>query len=287
MIPQPGGGYKVVSPSELAQTAAQPSATPQQPAQPQLDTETTDPQTGRREGFLKSLPPQAQAYIKKVADYEVDPRTTSIKGGMREKLMSAVSNYDPTYNQNEFGVRAKAMKDFGTGQQGNIVRSFDVAIDHLETLQRAADAMHNGDSRLLNEMRNRWRTQTGSDLPTNFKALVPIVSGEIAKAVVGSNNALADREELRGPLNAAGSPAVISGVIGGYKALMGGQLKGLKKQYEETTGKKNFDSRIRESTRKALLGDGVKAPPNVGDVQDGHRFKGGDPASPSSWEKVQ
>ena len=43
---------------------------------------------------------------------------------------------------------------------------------------------------------------------------------------------------------------------------MGGQLKGLKKQYEETTGKKNFDTRIRENTRKILSGgnEGQKGP---------------------------
>jgi hypothetical protein len=27
--------------------------------------------------------------------------------------------------------------------------------------------------------------------------------------------------------------------------------------------------------------------PKPGDVQDGYRFKGGDPASPDSWEQVQ
>lgn len=243
--------------------ASQPSASPP-------DLTAVDPKTGRREAWLNSQSPDVQAYIKKIADYEIDPRTTSIKGGHREQVLSAVAQYDPTYNQNDFGARAKAIRDFGTGQQGNIVRSFDVAIDHLDTLQRAADAMQNGNTRLINELRNKWREQTGSDLPTNFKALVPIVSGEIAKAVVGSQNALADREELRAGLKTSSSPDQLSGVITGYKALMAGQLKGLRKQYEETTGKKNFDSRVRESTRKAILSDdGGKADVTI----DGYRIK--------------
>jgi hypothetical protein len=279
------GGYSLVDPTSLG-APAQPQQVPQtapnvaqatppqggsdvvppvqpvQPAQPvqQPDPDTVDPKTGRREGYLQSLDPGVRDYIKKVADYEIDPRTTSVKGGMREKLMSAVAKYDPAYNQNEFGTRAKAMKDFSTGTQGNIIRSFDVAIDHLDTLQKAATAMQNGDTRLINSIRNKWREETGSDLPTNFQSLVPLVSGEIAKAVIGSNNALSDREELRNLLKAANSPGQISGTIQSYKALMSGQLKGLKKQYEQTTGKKDFDSRIRDATRNELE-SGTKAAP--------------------------
>jgi hypothetical protein len=221
-----------------------------------VDITAVDPQTGRRENWLKSQPPDVQAYIKKIADYEIDPRTTSIKGGHREQVLSAVAQYDPTYDQNSFGSRAKAIRDFATGTQGNAVRSFDVAIDHLDTLQKYSDALKSGDVRLINSLRNKWLTETGSALPTNVQAVAPIVGAEVSKAIIGSNNALADREELRKPLQIANSPEQISGAIQGYKGLMAGQLKGLKKQYEDTTGKKDFDSRVREATRTALLGEG-------------------------------
>lgn len=244
----------------MATDASQPAAT---------DLTAIDPKTGRREDWLKGQSPDVQAYVKKVADYEIDPRTTSVKGGHRERLLSAVAQYDPTYNQNEFGSRAKAIKDFSTGPQGNIIRSFDVAIDHLDTLQKAATAMKNGNMKLLNEVRNTWRNQTGSDLPTNFQALVPLVSGEIAKAVIGSNNALSDREELRTNLKAANSPDQITGVITGYKGLMSGQLKGLRKQYEQTTGRKDFDSRLREHTLKELAGSDKAGPVTI----DGYTIK--------------
>lgn len=284
LIPQPGGGYANVDPramgSQVPSSAKvvgdaegvasglydQPAAPGQRPpmqgdqpqgqpqGQPTLDLNAVDPNTGRREGWLQSQPPEVQAYIKKVADYEVDPRTSSIKGGKREQLMSAVANYDPTYDQNNFGSRAKAIKDFATGPQGNSVRSFDVAIDHLDTLQRYAKAMNSGDSRLINTIRNQWREATGSELPTDVRAVAPIVGAEVSKAIIGSNNALADREELRRPLALSSSPEQLSGAIGAYKDLMAGQLKGLKKQYEDTTGKKNFNDRVREGTRNALLG---------------------------------
>lgn len=236
--------------------ASAPQTAQPQPAQSPADLDAVDPKTGRRENWLKAQAPDVQDYIKKVADYEADPRTSSTKGGHREQIMSAVAKYDPTYDVKEFGSRAKAVKDFGTGQQGNSIRSFDVAIDHLDTLKRYTKALDSGDIRALNSLRNAWLQETGNPLPTNVQAIAPIVGAEVSKAIIGSNNALADREELRKPLALANSPAQVLGAIDSYQALMGGQLKGLKKQYEDTTGRKNFDSRIRENTRNVLLGGG-------------------------------
>jgi hypothetical protein len=45
-----------------------------------------------------------------------------------------------------------------------------------------------------------------------FQAVAPIVGAEVSKAIIGSNNALADREELRLNLDFF-SPAQLSGAI--------------------------------------------------------------------------
>lgn len=286
LVKQPGGSYTSVDPKTLAGGATAPAAAPAAPGAvpapapaapgsppaaagtppaavpgapatppaPAADVNAVDPTTGRREAWLKSQSPDVQAYIKKIADYEIDPRTTSIKGGHREQVLSAVAQYDPTYDQNTFGSRSKAIKDFSTGAQGNSIRSFDVAIDHLDTLQKYAKALDSGNIRAINAIRNAWLSETGSTLPTNVQAVTPIVGAEVSKAIIGSNNALADREELRKPLNNANSYEQIAGAAGAYKDLMAGQLKGLKKQYEDTTGKKDFDNRIRENTRNVLFG---------------------------------
>ena len=52
---------------------------------------------------------------------------------------------------------------------------------------------------------------------------------------------MADREAAAKTINAASSPAQLRGAIGTYKKLMQGQLGGLKQQYEQTTGKKDFE----------------------------------------------
>lgn len=270
----------------IATSSASPVVPSAAPA-PQANLDAVDPATGRREAWLNAQSPMERAYIKKIADYEIDPRTTSTRGGMRENVLSSVAQYDPTYNQNEFGTRAKAMKDFGTGPLGNSVRSFDVGISHLDILQKYITALNSGDMPMINSLRNAYLQQTGSSLPTNVQAVGPIVGAEVSKAIIGSNNALADREELRKPLQGNGSPEQMLNSIHAYKEMMGGQLKGLSKQYEDTTGKKNFNSRLSPSTLSQLMPEGAPPPPKVGEIQQGHRYNGGSPADPNSWSAIQ
>ena len=286
--PWPNGEQSAPSPQQIPQgilgagmpSGGGPSSLPQPQVQPQdslasnQDLSAIDQATGRRESYLKSLPTNVREYIKKVADYEIDPRTSSIRGGHRENIMSAVAQYSPGYDQNTFPARGAAVKAFSTGPQGNAVRSFDVAIDHLETVDKLATALGNGDTQAINNLKNIVKEKLGYDAPVNFNAAKSIVGAEIAKAIVGGQNALQDRQELREALTTASSPQQLRGVISSYTALMAGQIKGLKKQYEETTGRKDFDNRLRDATRTRLLGGEGGAPP-TGGVVDYRTYFGG------------
>ena len=277
--PQPGAG-----PSIAQLPAVLPSPTPQvggpQAPQPQaLDTEAIDPETGRREGFLKSLDPSAQDYIKKIADYDADVRSSSVKSGKQSQLIAAVSKYRPDWSESNYPAIAKAKKDFATGQEGRNIRSFDVAADHLDTLKKYVEALnagHNSSSPLLNDIRNRWLKATGNALPTNVEAIGPVVGAEVTKAIIGSNNALADREELRLPLKASNSLPQILESIGGYQDLMAGQMRGLKKQYEDTTQQKDFNKRISPNTRYLMASHGppvrVASPADAAKLEPGTKL---------------
>ena len=140
--------------------------------------------------------------------------------------------------------RGKAIKDFGTGLQGRQVSSFNTAIDHLSTMDKLADALNNGDIKAFNAIGNAFARQTGSAAPSNFDTAKNIVGSEVAKAVAGSNMALKDREEIRDQILAASSPEQLKGVTTTLKQLLGGQLKSLNLQYENTTGRKDFDKKL-------------------------------------------
>ncbi len=262
-------GYRVIDPNQLQGGGGQLAGRPQ-PATalnaggedasipPNARLVQTDP-TGRDLGYLKEIElkygPETAALVKNMADYNVSPTSLSTKGGHREAVLGMASKYDPTFNSQEYPTRQQARVRFSSGPQGDTIRSMNVAIDHLATLHEYADALKNGDVRVINSIGNKFKEQFGYDAPTNFDAVKSIVGAEVSKAIVGSKGALADREEIRTTLNRAGSPDQLVGPIAAYKKLMAGQVKGLKQQYE-ASGLKDFDKKLFPATIKELgLGD--------------------------------
>jgi hypothetical protein len=148
---------------------------------------------------------------------------------------------------------AKTRQDFITGKQGQSVQSMNVAVDHLDTLQEAANALQNGNIPLFNSIGNMYSKNTGSPAVTDFNALKSIVGSEVAKAVAGGATALGDREEIRREIDAANSPQQLHGVIEKYQKLMAGQVRGLRQSYTSSgLTKESFDDKLLPRTKKVL-----------------------------------
>ena len=148
--------------------------------------------------------------------------------------------------------RGKAIKDFSTGIQGRQVNAFNTAIDHLGTMDKLSDALANGDLKAINAVGNVIARQTGQPAPTNFDAAKQIVTAEVIKAVVASGGGVTERQEAERNFSAANSPEMLKGVINTYKQLLGGQLKSLGLQYENTTGRKDFDNKLTGDAKAEL-----------------------------------
>lgn len=155
----------------------------------------------------------------------------------------------------QFKAQQVAIQRFTSGKQGDTIKSFNVLVDHLDTLGDAASALKNGDNRFFNKWKQNWAAQTGGTAPTNFDGVKALVGDEIIKAVVGGAGALADREEVKKDLDRASSPKQLSELVDKYRKLALGQLKGLRKQYEVATGQKNFGDMLLPGTLAALGGN--------------------------------
>lgn len=190
---------------------------------------------------------------KHIADGSMPPMTGQAMrtpGGMR--TMARVYEINPDYDAKNYGTQAKALKDFSTGKQGNTVRSLNVAMDHLDTLSQLGDALRNGNVQSFNKVAQALAEQTGQPAPTSFDAAKKIVSDEVVKAIVGSGGGVSDREEASKAFDKVSSPAQLAGAINTAKRLMRGQLHGLEKQYQESTGRKDFNDRFLSDSARAL-----------------------------------
>jgi hypothetical protein len=205
-------------------------------------------------GAPSTAPGHVPTMAEKIANYEMKPPAS--RSAMYGPLMAEVNRYNPEYDETKYPTIQQARKSFTTGKQGDTVRSMNVAIDHLDTLDEAAKALNNGDLPLFNKITNDYSRNTGSPAVTNFDGIKSIVGSEVAKAVSGAGgSALGDREEIRREIDNANSPQQLAGVIKKYQQLMGGQLNGLRTQYEDT-GLKDFDKKLTPRTRQVLLGAG-------------------------------
>jgi hypothetical protein len=155
-------------------------------------------------------------------------------------------------NKIDNATKTKVNKDFSTGTQGRQVTAFNTAIDHLATMDKLADALNNKDVKAINYLGNIIAKQTGNPAPTNFDAAKQIVTAEIIKAVVASGGGVKERQEAETNIANANSPAQLKGVVNTYTQLMGGQLNSLGLQYENGTGRTDFDKKLTPDAKAAF-----------------------------------
>ena len=174
------------------------------------------------------------------------------KGADGEPIAPADVAGNIVASKQDVNTQTKAVKDFSTGVQGKQVNAFNTAIDHLSTMDKLSDALQNGDTKVINSIANTIASQTGAPAPTNFNAAKQIVTAEVIKAVVASGGGVTERKEAADNFAAASSPAQLKGVINTYKQLLGGQLNSLGLQYENTTGRKDFDKKLTGDAKQAF-----------------------------------
>lgn len=198
------------------------------------------------DAYLKTLDPRIAKTAKMVADGDMPwPSGFALKYPYWQNVIAAAQTYDPTTNGNRF----PAVKAFNTGKQGDLMRSLDVSTQHLDVLGDLSTALANGDTKLINKAKNSWREQFGEEAPSDFNTAKEIVANEVVKSIVGGQNAVADRAKAQATFDAAKSPEQLAGSVKTVKSLMKGQIDGLKQQYENSTGRKDFYNRLTPKTR--------------------------------------
>lgn len=197
--------------------------------------------TGVMPTGISRNPQRAQAIMSAAHDYGAS------KGLSDGDIATTMSQNAQNYKSGQ-----TALTNFDQGKLGNQTRSFSVGLSHLDTLTHAVNALGNGDNQTFNAVKNTIANWTGKAAPSNFNGVRDIVADEIVKAVVGSSGGVGDREGLKSTISQAQSPQQLLGIIGKYKELMAGQLRGLQQQYQVSTGRNDFTARLSPAAQTLL-----------------------------------
>ena len=193
-----------------------------------------------------------KSIAQQILDYEASPPvgpSTGTKLAIMNEVNRLAAEQGRTFNAGNFAIASK----FNNSMSGKALKSINTAVDHLDTLQEAANELKNGQTPAFNKIANLYATNTGQTAPGNFDALKSIVGAEVAKAVTGGASALGDREEIRKEINNSKTPEQLAGVIGGLQKLMAGQAKSIKYEWVSSgLDEATFDAKLMPRTRVVL-----------------------------------
>src|SRR6185312_6882513 len=170
-----------------------------------------------------------------------DVVSTRTPMSVKQALLAEVKGIKPDFNSGDFTVEQKVKEAFTSGTYSQQLNAINTAREHMQTFKALASALQNGDTQGINRLSNAWKTQFGSDAPTNFALARDAFSGEVGKALAGAGVTQGDRNKVEEAINAAESPKQLLGAANTADALLAGKQNALQQTFQQgTKAKPNF-----------------------------------------------
>jgi hypothetical protein len=166
------------------------------------------------------------------------------------KLNRLAKEKNPELQGSDFYLKKAGAIAFGPGKLGSQIRSFNVAEQHLDTLEQLGEALDSGDNQLFNTIAAKWGSMTGNPAPTSYQAAVDIIGKEITKSIVNAGGSAGEREEAAKNIGLALAPEQRGKAISAVRSLMNGQLTGLAQQYKDSRQTRPFENLLTDTARK-------------------------------------
>ncbi len=148
-------------------------------------------------------------------------------------IMAAVKKAYPWYNAQTYHTIQSTMSQFATGPEGKKLASIDRALQHVDVLEHAHQALQNGDIKGINYLANELGVQLGTNQQTPaavYDAIKSTVAGELAQSVI-ERSGVGERSERAQHLDRDYRNMTTTAIVAAYKNLMKGQLQGLHQQF--------------------------------------------------------
>jgi len=194
-------------------------------------------QTKTGDAYLATLPPQAAAQVKALADGRMAfPTGTALKSPYWQGMLSAVSQYDPQFDAVNYNARAKTRSDFTSGKSANNIKALNTLAGHVAELQHAVNSLGGTDYPLVNSVRNAALSATGDTRLSTLNAAKTAVANELTTVFRGSGGAEADVQGWLKQLDEAKSPGQLNASIRQIGALVESRIQALQEQYTQGMG---------------------------------------------------
>lgn len=206
---------------------------------------TQTPQAGQQQttgdDFLKTLQPNIASQVKALADGKMQfPGGFALKSPYWQQMISAVSQYDPSFDAVNYNARSKTRGDFTSGKSAQNITALNTAMSHLSTLKDSYDALGNSDYPAYNSMAN-WvgnqfgdkNTQTNT---ANVSADATAVSHELAKVFRSTGMSEGEIKDWENKINTSSTPSQSNAIIQSALDLMNGRMQAIGQQYNQGMG---------------------------------------------------
>jgi hypothetical protein len=288
------------------------------PIQPVPGASNIDPNL-KGDDVYAALPPARAAEIRSIVNGDSPiPPPTSRAPYAQETRALVFQAAGPGFTDALHAQRMAMKKDMNTGKIGQALQAQGTLFNHMDHALDIADNLNNSPYPVVNKALNAVGLAQGDPRVVELEATKTRINQELEKYFAG-HTTVSGLAEARNELNAAQSPEQIKAAIRTLATLVNGQQSELVHRINRGlgyTGDKSLTledpliispegAKARDDvlartqanpTANSKLMDkgkqffGAKPPaegPKVGAIEQGYRFKGGNPADKNSWEKVQ
>lgn len=200
--------------------------------------------------------------IKLLADYKIPlPTGAALRTPYWQNILGLTAAYDPTFDATQYTTRQGIRKGFTSGKEAANVRSLNTVISHIDSLQKAADALKNSDFPAWNSVANFAISNAGDPRVVQFNVAATAVENELASLFKGTGATDQEIHQWRTALNPSSSAAQLSGAITKAVELAGSRLDALKNQYEAGMGRPLNFSLLSQQSAKIMSRYGIVTTP--------------------------
>ena len=172
-----------------------------------------------------------------IASYQVAPPSSRIEADPKYAgLFSRIKALNPDYDSSQFAIRAPARKAFTVGTQGQQLGAMNTAVQHLDLLSQAADALKNGTLTPANALYNKVAAVFGAPQPNNFNQIKHYVDGEVGNVVTKGAVTVNEMQQQGQQGSNAASPEQLKDYINNAIQIMAAKTNTLHYQAQQALG---------------------------------------------------